>query len=138
MEDLTAVMDTVGIARAVIIGALDAGASALMFAATQPDRTAGLVLINGSARVIQGPDYRIGHPPEQADSLLQMLKENWGTPEMSALLYPERAGDDHFVHWFAKYQRASASPRVFADHMDQVFHVGGIAVDSLPPGDWKA
>lgn len=123
VEDLGAVMEAVGSARAVIVGALDAGPAAVMFAATQPERTAGLVLFNASAKVVQASDYGIGHPPEVADTLLNLLKEKWGTPEMSAILYPERAHDEHFIHWFAKYQRASASPRVMADHMDQVFAV---------------
>lgn len=116
-------MDAVGSARAVIVGALDAGPSAALFAATRPERTAGLVLFNTSAKVVQAHDYPIGHPPEVAADLLHLLKEKWGTPEMSAILYPERANDQHFLNWFAKYQRASASPRVFVDHMDQVFEV---------------
>lgn len=123
VEDLGAVMDAVGSARAVMVGALDAGPSAVMFAATQPERTVGLVIFNSSAKLVEAPDYPIGHPPQVADALLHLLKEKWGTPEMSAILYPERAEDQHFLHWFAKYLRASASPRVFAEHMDQVFRV---------------
>ena len=119
VEDLGAVMDAAGSAQAVIIGALDAGPSAVMFAATQPERTAGLVLINATARFVQAPDYPAGHSPELARGLVDLLKENWGSPEMTALLYPERAHDEYFCLWYAKYQRAAASPRVIADHVDQ-------------------
>jgi class 3 adenylate cyclase len=119
VEDLSAVMDAAASARAVIIGALDAGPSAVMFAATQPERTAGLVLINATARFVEAHDYPAGHPPEVARALADLLKEKWGTPEMSAILYPERADDEHFRVWYAKYERAAASPRVMADHVDQ-------------------
>ena len=57
VEDLRAVMDEVASNQAVIIGALDAVPSAIMFAATQPERTTGLVLFTGSARLTQEDDY---------------------------------------------------------------------------------
>jgi class 3 adenylate cyclase/pimeloyl-ACP methyl ester carboxylesterase len=123
VEDLGAVMDDADSERAVIIGAHDAGPSAVMFAATRPERTAALVLINTTARFVEADDYPVGHPPEVARALIDLVKEKWGTPEMSAILYPERAGDDHFRDWFAKYGRASASPRVMADHMEQAFGI---------------
>ena len=121
VEDVRAVMDDAGSDRAVIIAALDAVPTGVLFAATHPDRTAGLVLIGGTARVLQADDYPIGHPPEAADALLKLLKDGWGTPELSAVLYPERAGDEHFMHWFAKYLRAAASPGVASEHMVQTF-----------------
>jgi class 3 adenylate cyclase len=120
VEDLQAVMDAAGSERAVIVGALDAAPSAVMFAATQPERTAGLVLFNASARLLAAPDYLIGHPPELARTLIDLIKKNWGTREMGRVLYPDRADDEHFCSWYAKYQRAAASPRIMADHMDQI------------------
>ena len=121
VEDLRAVMDAAGSERAVIIGAVDAAPSAIMFAATQPERTAALVLFNGSSRVVEAPDYPAGHPAEIAQTLLGFIKDKWGTEEMGAILYPERADDQHFLAWYAKYQRAAVSPRIIAEHMDQIF-----------------
>lgn len=123
VEDLSAVMDAARSERAVIVGALDAGPSAVMFAATQPERTAGLVLFNTSARFVEAPDYPVGHPPEVARALIDLIKEKWGTLEMAPMLYPERADDEQFCAWLAKFQRAAASPHVMADHMDQFFGI---------------
>ena len=123
VEDVGAVMDDAGSTRAVIIGALDAGPTAVMFAATHPDRTAALVLINTSARFVEANDYPVGHPPELARSLVELVKENWGTPRMSAILYPERADDDHFREWYAKYGRSAAPPRVMAEHMEKALAI---------------
>jgi len=36
----------------------------------------------------------------------------WGSEELAAMLAPSRAGDPRFLRWFAKWQRASASPKV--------------------------
>jgi class 3 adenylate cyclase len=36
----------------------------------------------------------------------------WGSEAMAAVLVPSRAGDARFLRWFAKWQRASASPKV--------------------------
>jgi class 3 adenylate cyclase len=36
----------------------------------------------------------------------------WGSDDMAAWLVPSRAGDARFRRWFAKWQRASVSPRV--------------------------
>lgn len=123
VEDLSAVMDDSGSERAVIIGALDAGPAAVMFAATQPKRTAALVLINTTARFVEADDYPAGHRQEVARALVDLIKENWGTPGMSAILYPERAGDDHFREWYAKYGRASAPPRVMAEQMERALEI---------------
>ncbi|MEX2557192.1 MAG: adenylate/guanylate cyclase domain-containing protein [Actinomycetota bacterium] len=123
VEDLRTVMDAAGSERAVIIGALDAGPTAILFAATHPDRTAALVLINTSARITHADDYPAGLPTEVSTQLISVITENWGTPRMSEILYPDRAGDRRFTEWFAKYQRAAASPRVMADHMDQTFSI---------------
>lgn len=123
VEDLGAVMDAAGSERAVIFGAVDAGFSAVMFAATQPERTAGLVLVNATARFVEAPDYPIGQPPGVARALMDLVREKWGTPEMARIFYPERAADEHFCVWFAKWQRAAASPRVVAENTDQILTI---------------
>ena len=44
VDDLVAVMDADGSERAVVFGSGETGLTAMLFAATNPDRTAGLVL----------------------------------------------------------------------------------------------
>jgi pimeloyl-ACP methyl ester carboxylesterase len=110
-EELAAVLDEVGSQRAAIMAQFDAGPTALLFAATRPERTSALVLVHTSARFAAASDYPIGGTPEEIQAALAEFDRLWGSDELAALLAPSRAGDARFLRWFAKWQRASASPR---------------------------
>jgi class 3 adenylate cyclase len=110
-EELEAVLDEVGSERAAIMAELDAGPTALLFAGTKPERTSALVLVHTSARFIAGTDYPIGAAPETLEAVVTQLDQLWGSEDMAALLVPSRASDARFRRWFAKWQRASTSPR---------------------------
>ena len=57
-------MDAAGSERAAMVGDTEGGTMAIQFAATYPERTQSLVLINATARLSRGPEYPIGMPPE--------------------------------------------------------------------------
>src|SRR5438105_1612034 len=57
MDDLRAVMDAAGSERAVLWSGSDGARLCMLFAATYPERTAGLVLLYPSARGRRSPDY---------------------------------------------------------------------------------
>jgi class 3 adenylate cyclase len=126
-EELAAVLDEVGSRRAAIMAHLDAGPSALLFAATRPERTSALVLVNSSARFAAAGDYPIGGSPEAVETALAEFDRLWGSEELAAQLVPSRAGDARFLRWFAKWQRASAGPR-----MAQLFLRAMAEVDVRP------
>jgi class 3 adenylate cyclase len=105
------VLDEVGSQRAAIMAQLDAGPTALLFAATRPERTSALVLVHTSARFAAASDYPIGGTPEEIQAALAEFDRLWGSDELAALLAPSRAGDARFLRWFATWQRASASPK---------------------------
>jgi class 3 adenylate cyclase len=111
-EELTAVLDEVGCERAVIMAELDAGPTALLFAGTRPERTSALVLVHTSARFAAGSDYPIGLAAEAVEAAVARFDQLWGSDDMAAWLVPSRAGDARFRRWFAKWQRASVSPKV--------------------------
>jgi pimeloyl-ACP methyl ester carboxylesterase len=48
-------MDAVGSERAVLFGLGDASPLSVLFAATYPERTAGLILVNASPRFVKSP-----------------------------------------------------------------------------------
>ena len=58
--DVRAVLDDVGSDRVALVGASDGGPVAAIFAATHPERTDRLVLINTYARRIRSDDYPWG------------------------------------------------------------------------------
>ena len=104
-------LDEVGCQRAAIMAELDAGPTALLFAGTRPERTSALVLVHTSARFAAGGDYPIG-AAEAVEAVVARFDQLWGSEAMAAMLVPSRAGDARFRRWFAKWQRASVSPRV--------------------------
>jgi class 3 adenylate cyclase len=110
-EELVAVLDAVGSERAAILAEMDGGPLALFFAGTRPDRTSALVLANTAAKFVAADDYPIGIPAEVGEALLAQFDQGWGTDVLLAGLVPSRAGDERFRHWFARTQRAMASPR---------------------------
>src|SRR5919199_4685478 len=57
MDDLRAVLDDLGADSAVLWSGHEGTRSAILFAATYPERTAGLVLLEPSVRGTATPDY---------------------------------------------------------------------------------
>jgi class 3 adenylate cyclase len=110
-EELAAVLDEVGCERAAIMAELDAGPTALLFAGTRPERTSALVLVHTSAKFVAASDYPIGIAPEDVEALVVRFDQLWGSDTLAAMLAPSRAGDARFLRWFAKWQRASVSPK---------------------------
>jgi pimeloyl-ACP methyl ester carboxylesterase len=112
MDDVRAVMDAVESRRAVLLGISEGGPMVKLFAATYPDRTAGIVLMGAFARRLWAPDYPIGARREDLW---------WSSPNPPAWCLPmarrfvdERApsleGDEDAYRWYASYIVRGASP----------------------------
>ncbi len=56
MDDIRMVMDAAGSERAVLFGLGDGGQLCVLFAATYPDRTSGLVLMHSTPRLFRAPE----------------------------------------------------------------------------------
>ena len=84
MEDVRAVMDAVDSARATLLGLESTGfAVAAMFAATLPERTAGLIAYGAMAREQWAPDYPFGIMQEESDAQIADVERAWGTDELA-------------------------------------------------------
>jgi pimeloyl-ACP methyl ester carboxylesterase len=101
ITDVTAVMDTVGVERASLLGISEGGPMAVMLAATHPERVERLVLCNTF-----GGDFLT-----EATWSLDEVEHYWGTGTVFLSLAPSWAGDDA-RRFFARYERNSATPRV--------------------------
>jgi class 3 adenylate cyclase len=126
-EELTAVLDAASVEQAAILAMFDVGPMTIGFSATNPDRTAALILANTSARHLAADDYPIGIPPAAAEALRAAMEEYWGTEELVRLLVPSRLDDQRFCRWYAKLQRAIASPQTV-----QAFLHASYSVDARP------
>ena len=112
MDDVRAVMDAVDSRRAVLIGISEGGPMVTLFAATYPDRTAGMVLIGSFARRMWAPDYPLGLRLEDA-WWNDPSPETWGLPMAKRFVderAPSLAGDDDAYRWYASYLVRGASP----------------------------
>ena len=105
--DVRAVMDAAGSERATIFGWSEGGSMSLMFCATYPERTAGLVLCGSYASMRAAPWIVT---EEQFARFLKLLDERWGQGVLVPINAPSRKGDEAFVQWFGRLERAAASP----------------------------
>ena len=110
MDDVRAVMDAAGSESATLFGTSEAGALNLLFAATHPDRTAALILLNSYARIAWAEDYPWGIPTAAAADLLKAIEEGWGHGVAFEALVASQANDPAQRAWWARYQRLAASP----------------------------
>ena len=110
MDDVRAVLDAAGVRRAVVFGASEGVSLALLFAATYPERTLGVVAYGGFARRRRSPDYPWAPSDEARARLLVEIEKSWGGPMELTTLAPSRAGDPRFARRFASYLRQAASP----------------------------
>jgi class 3 adenylate cyclase/pimeloyl-ACP methyl ester carboxylesterase len=115
MEDVRVVIDAVGWERATIYGFDDGGPLACLFAATYPERTDRLILVNTFARRVRGPGYEIGPDRAAYDEFCAAVVAGWGTPETPAvaLIAPSQVGDDGFLRFMQRYERQSSTPHNF-------------------------
>lgn len=116
MDDLRAVLDAIGIDRAAVLCGVGAGLVGMLFAATYPERTSSLVLVNAYARVGWAEDYPWGRSQEQTREYVDRIRERWGegTGALLDVLAPSAAGDQETRARYARYERATASPAAAA------------------------
>ena len=114
MDDIRAVMDAVGSERAVIwLGATATGIG-ILFAATYPDRCAGLVVFDPRVKGTRTDDYPWADTPETWRERLAEVRAGWGSRDYLERLAeewaPEVADDPAFRDWFVWHMRRSLSP----------------------------
>jgi class 3 adenylate cyclase len=120
MDDLIAVMDAVGSKRVAIVGTLEGGPMAAMFAATHPDRVSALVLYATFARATWAPDYEFAWPAEVRAEQMAELVDHWGEGRVVAGVAPSEVGDPGFMEWAGRLERLAASPSTIRRIIDLI------------------
>ncbi|MGH2594711.1 MAG: hypothetical protein ACRDH7_01965 [Actinomycetota bacterium] len=87
--------------RAVLL-ALESGGFpvAAMFAATLPERTAGLIAYGSTARDLWARDYPFGDMPEKVEAEIVELEQAWGTEDLAASI-----GDQAWARLVTEHHR---------------------------------
>jgi len=80
MDDVRAVMDTVGSERAALFGTSEGGPMCALFSATYPLRTSALIMHGSYARRTRAPDYPWGPTDEESRSWIDQIVRDWGGP----------------------------------------------------------
>jgi pimeloyl-ACP methyl ester carboxylesterase len=109
MDDLRAVMDAAGSEQAFLFGISESGPMSVLFAATYPERTRGLMLCNTFARHLLAADQSGVFTAEMLAQLLDLIEKHWGTGLTPRLFAPSRAKDEAFVQSWARFERRAVS-----------------------------
>jgi class 3 adenylate cyclase len=114
MDDVGAVMDAVGSERALVVGITDGALVSLLFAASHPDRTLGLVLWNPEPRQTRSDEYPWGWTDEEWDARVPAIEAKWGSLEHAetdlAAVAPDVVFDRATLERVARMFRAVGSP----------------------------
>ena len=105
MDDVRAVMDAVGIERAVQFGVSEGGSLATLFAASHPERTNSLIVYGGFARFVHWIATDEGF-----EKLITYMDTRWGSGESLPYFAPKMAGDPALQQWWGKFERLGANP----------------------------
>jgi class 3 adenylate cyclase len=113
-DDVRAVMDEVGSEQAVLFSGQEGTRMTTLFAATYPERTSGLILLDPSAKGLPTPDYPWAATEEEWAVTLRDVREHWGQRDylmgLIRTLAPAMAGDAAFCDWLVTHLRRSLSP----------------------------
>lgn len=119
MDDLRVVLEACNSEQAIIVGFSEGGALAMLYAATYPERTRGLVLCGAFARMTKDHDYPFGYAPEEMEKLRGYIRGAWGKGASLRPIAPrEMSKDPEYVDWVAFAEQEGTSPGGALDLLD--------------------
>ena len=115
VADLTAVADAAALDRFALLGLSGGGATAIEYAARNPERVSHLVLYGSYAR---GRSLRGDEAVEQARVMIELMRVGWGGAvpafrEVFRSLFIPSAGEEQ-KRWYDDMQQASSSGEMAA------------------------
>jgi class 3 adenylate cyclase len=122
MDDVRAVMEAAGSERAALFGISEGVTMSILFAATYPDRVSALVSSGGMARSTEDVDYPWANPVDALmDSAFELVGPNWGQGAVLEEGAPSQWDNQETRAWWARMERASASPGMLAALVQMFF-----------------
>jgi class 3 adenylate cyclase len=124
MDDVRAVMDAAGSERAALFGISEGASMSLLFAATYPDRVQALVCSGGMARSTEADDYPWATPVEALlESGAELIGPHWGEGAIIDVGAPSQSDNPESRAFFARLERASASPGMLGSLVRMFFDI---------------
>ena len=99
LEDMMAVIDEIGCERVAVLSL--SVPAALMFAATHPERTTAIVMVNGTARIRRDDDYPQGIADEELAQVIEGAHQAVTVNRIEAYA-PSMIGDTRFTRWLQR------------------------------------
>jgi class 3 adenylate cyclase len=109
-DDVHAVVTAAGLEHVTLLAMGPAGPVAMLYAATHPERTRALILINASAGSTRSDDHGAGATPDETERFIESIERAWGTGRFLRLLMPDVAFDDAQLRDLARLERQSMAP----------------------------
>jgi class 3 adenylate cyclase len=107
IDDMRAVLDAIGSERVVLLGLAHASALCSVFAATYPERVAGLIAWSPPWTLVGRDD------PALTESYAERIRTGWATTEHAEEIVrgaaPSRVRDREFVEWIRRDQEESGT-----------------------------
>ena len=110
MDDVRAVMDAAGSKKAALIGISEGGVMSALFAATYPERTAGLIIDGSYPSRLRRPGFPWGITEEQFERTIAGVPETWGKVINMEGYATSQVGNPEVARWWATFTQMSASP----------------------------
>lgn len=121
-DDILAVMEAAGSERAAILATYESAIVASLFAATYPERTSALVLVDPQVTYLPTEETPWMPSLEDWRRQIRLMRETWGTAEW----WDAPEGDEG--EWFARYARGSVTPGGLAAEIESYLHTDVRAV----------
>ena len=115
VDDIRAVLDAAESRSTYLMGFSEGGAMAALFAATYPDRAAGLILYGAPPAFARKPDWPYYTTDEEFEAGWQALRardyeEDFTSPPWRQYLGPVLGVDAAFIDWWRRLRRSMGSP----------------------------
>ena len=126
MDDMRAILDAVGSKTTVLMGVSEGGPMSILFAATYPDRTRGLVLCGAEVKEETTDDWPWGEATrEEFEEWMDLegVVARWGKGLGADLFAPTRKGDPQLREQFGRLQVQSATPHDAVAFMRMAFEI---------------
>jgi class 3 adenylate cyclase len=126
MDDVRAILDAVGSKTTALMGVSEGGPMSILFAATYPERTRGLVLCGAEVKEERTDDWPWGEATrEEFEEWMDMegVLSRWGDGLWADRLAPSREGDPQLREQFGRLQVQSATPHDGVAFMRMAFEI---------------
>lgn len=124
VEDAVAVLDAAGSQRAAVIAPYLSAAEGITLAATHPERVSHLIIVNGAARLMTGPDHPYGLSRHGFDVSVRPMVNPDAVEQgvdILNLVAPSAAGDPAFRAWFDRAGNLGSTPAMAEARWVEVF-----------------